>query len=655
MALQSPWEQDQQDPWGANTGGNYQTGADPWGADLQATYDKTINPSPTFDPSQATPRTGQRGTSPEGGAGVGGWSDADSAALNSSYEQFLGRSAGPDDFAAHQANPGGLQGAQQAVQQSPEARGYARVSEYQRQVADLGSTTDPQQRAMKQDQLARQVYSDLQGAGHQVKWDGDTLVVDGRRYTVGAPQATAGGGGTQPYSDSAVQSILHKYPPTNDGMRQAMAEIDRVFGPGTVKLLEHPDRLDKLVLPDGRTIDTIIGAGGANPSWGWLTEGGHSGGGGGGGGYAPAAFSLPAGAGVGGASSINPGARPTTPTLPDWTPEATGYTPGAIPTDDLPSASYEALLGQMGGYTPTPVQAGYQFGGFENMDADTEAATQALIQQLLANPESLDARTVDMLKGASREEQAQQAQMLDEDLIGLGYGMGIDSSPWLASERLNARRDRDEAISRGNRTIDIEAARTNMGDRQAAANIGAAYGDAVSRRRLAEAQAGEANKQTASAQALQAALANEQNVFNAAQLQSNNVVNAAKLQIDQAAAATDRLALREASAQAAAELGISRDKLMLDWVTSKMGELVDLYDIDLSAYLDLTQLATANTEFKDDLAFRLLALQQQMELSHAQLREGGRQFDVGAGIDLARLQEQARQFGINSQFRAYGL
>jgi hypothetical protein len=92
------------------------------------------------------------------------------------------------------------------------------------------------------------------------------------------------GGGVQPYSDSAFQEILHRYPPTNAGVQQAYAEAQRVFGPNAPRLLDHPERLDKFVLPDGRTIDAVMGSGGANPSWGWLVEGtGHGGGGGGGG------------------------------------------------------------------------------------------------------------------------------------------------------------------------------------------------------------------------------------------------------------------------------------------------------------------------------------------------------------------------------------
>jgi hypothetical protein len=97
----------------------------------------------------------------------------------------------------------------------------------------------------------------------------------------GAPPQQQQAGGRQQVSDRAVQDILEKYPATNDGMRAAMVEIDRTFGAGVIKLLEHPTRLDKLVMPDGRTIDAMVGAGAPGASWGWMVEGGGHGGAGG--------------------------------------------------------------------------------------------------------------------------------------------------------------------------------------------------------------------------------------------------------------------------------------------------------------------------------------------------------------------------------------
>ena len=67
-----------------------------------------------------------------------------------------------------------------------------------------------------------------------------------------------------------VMSIVKKYPPTNEGIRQALPELQETF-PG-VKILDHPQLLDKLHFPNGAIVDVIVGAGGANPSWGWMPE-----------------------------------------------------------------------------------------------------------------------------------------------------------------------------------------------------------------------------------------------------------------------------------------------------------------------------------------------------------------------------------------------
>ncbi len=113
----------------------------------------------------------------------------------------------------------------------------------------------------------------------------------GQNGSAGAPVAVAGMGAmagampssngmmgsgprSTPLGDSldrgAVMAILKKYPPTNEGVRQAMPELERKF-PG-VQLLEHPKRLDKLQFPNGAVVDVVVGAGGNNPSWGWMPE-----------------------------------------------------------------------------------------------------------------------------------------------------------------------------------------------------------------------------------------------------------------------------------------------------------------------------------------------------------------------------------------------
>ena len=67
-----------------------------------------------------------------------------------------------------------------------------------------------------------------------------------------------------------VMGILGKHAPTNEGIKAALPELQRAF-PG-VKILDHPKRLDKLQFSNGAVVDVIVGAGGPNPSWGWMPE-----------------------------------------------------------------------------------------------------------------------------------------------------------------------------------------------------------------------------------------------------------------------------------------------------------------------------------------------------------------------------------------------
>lgn len=103
----------------------------------------------------------------------------------------------------------------------------------------------------------------------------------------GAPTGQAGAGGVagaggssgnraaagvlgSTIDQAAVMAILQKYPPTNEGIRQALPELQRSF-PG-VQILEHPERLDKLQFPNGAVVDVVVAAGGPDPKWGWMPE-----------------------------------------------------------------------------------------------------------------------------------------------------------------------------------------------------------------------------------------------------------------------------------------------------------------------------------------------------------------------------------------------
>lgn len=89
----------------------------------------------------------------------------------------------------------------------------------------------------------------------------------GWQPTQGGGTSQGGSGGYQPYSDDLFLQILHRYPPTYDGARQAQAEIERTFGPGVVQLMDHPTKLDKFILPGGRVADMMFSAGGPNARW----------------------------------------------------------------------------------------------------------------------------------------------------------------------------------------------------------------------------------------------------------------------------------------------------------------------------------------------------------------------------------------------------
>jgi hypothetical protein len=75
-----------------------------------------------------------------------------------------------------------------------------------------------------------------------------------------------------------MEAMLRKFPPSNEGIRQAVAEINKTFGT-SIYVLEHPTKLDKLANIPGfsnKIYDAIVGAGGPNPSWGggWENDGG---------------------------------------------------------------------------------------------------------------------------------------------------------------------------------------------------------------------------------------------------------------------------------------------------------------------------------------------------------------------------------------------
>jgi len=206
---------------------------------------------------------------------------------------------------------------------------------------------------------------------------------------------------------------------------------------------------------------------------------------------------------------------------------------------------------------------------------------------LLNNPTALSDQVVDTMKAQQRNTLAEQQRQQEEDMRGFGAQAGISDSRWLANQMLGSRQSRDQAAAKAAQDIDVQAAQTRMGDRRAAAQLGMQYG---------------AQRAQALGQATSQALA-------------------------RSAAIGDRQQLRESVKQAAAQMRISQDQVMSNFVLEKERNLLQKYGIDLGAQIDASKLNEQSQEFKEDLAFKLQQLEQQMGLGRAQLGQAGSQFD----------------------------
>jgi hypothetical protein len=512
------------------------------------------------------------------------------------------------------------------------------------------TAADPQQQAALQDKLARDVATALKGEGHDVKWQGDQLIVDGRPYVVnGGASAGSGGGASDPgtYSfdtsgsyeqggitgDQAPQvdptrielpggtaaspapppsqptdllgnvlfgsdttklqnpgdsvkynvlAILKNQPTTHEGLAQVLPQIQAKY-PGTT------------VSPDGESL-TIPGVGkvhvgGDGIGWRWNPKTDAAGNRvaqqgfdlqgnnlwGPGSPYSPAQqAAFQANGGIwhgetpdgttsspsslydtifGHTATTNVGSAPgpaAPPASAPWAPTAPGYAPGApFDNSDLSGTSMDEILSRL------------------ESDPNSEA-TRTLVAKILANPESMDPHTVDMMKAASKDELASLANSDDENLRTLGYQTGNQDSNWLASERLARRGERDNALVSSNRAIEMEAAKTNAADRRAAAELG----------------------------------------FKSVEAHRAAVQMAADTQLRAAAIRGDRKALEETFRQKATELGQSADKLRQDFIVAQMDDLTRRYGIDVGASIDRAKLAQAGEQFQQDLIFRIMALQQ---------------------------------------------
>jgi hypothetical protein len=463
--------------------------------------------------------------------------------------------------------------------QQGNANAQATVQQWRDSLNRMRSSTDPQVQAIEQDRLARNIYSSLQADGHDVKWQGDQIVIDGRPYTLaGAAGDTRQGGGTSSLTMGTAQdapapqaSYTPNYvDPSRVGTRaEALQHLQSEMQRGIGRTLNEAE-LNWVA----QTVGFTGGLDDNSPVYGDMMNAAldaafrqyGSGSGGGGGQGAP-----------------GPTGRPT-PQAPAWSRMGPTYTPGEIGTEDLDQfSSMDSILGRIG---PLP-----------NGPGAVDNATQDLVMRILQNPESMDPRTVELMKSREADTLAEMGQFDDQELMRFAHNTGVADSNWLASERMGLREQRKRNTIQSERDIDIAAASTNMQDRRAAAELGA--GVAGQQRTLALQEAG---------------------------MRKEAVALAADVGLRGAALKGDRYALREQVNAKAAELGLQGDQLQLQYTLGLMNDLTDRYGIDVGADIDLKKLSQQSREFNEELAFRMEELRALQERFYETLSQEDDQF-----------------------------
>jgi len=254
--------------------------------------------------------------------------------------------------------------------------------------------------------------------------------------------------------------------------------------------------------------------------------------------------------------------------LASWRPDMNPmYTPGEIGFGDIPEFTRESLLAEMEG-------------------GETNQNTNALLNEILKNPTALNDQVVDTLKAQQRNTLAEQQQQEEENMRAFGASSGISDSRWMGNQLAGSQRARDMAVAKGNQDVDIAAANTRMGDKRAAAQLG----------------------------------------MQAGQQRAANVQASTNAALARSAATGDRMQLRESVKQAAAQLGISQQQMMSNFVLEKEKNILQKYGIDLGAQIDMAKLNEQSQEFKEDLAFKMQQLEQTMAMQGRSLGQQNDQF-----------------------------
>lgn len=461
--------------------------------------------------------------------------------------------------------------------------GAADTQRYQSQLDAVRHATDAAGRATAQDELARTVQRDLEADGHKVTWKGNTLMVDGRAYELGglpvsrAERGDGSGETTQAGSysaydlgrgdvrDNILNTILSYGTPSPTTVAQAMRDHPELFRGARLT----GTRQDKLDFGSAGYVD--IGGATARGQYQlqWIDPSQQR--------RLAQASAAPHAGGQSltsaGGSMMSPSAGGANPELLSWldpnrVADNADYLPEFLPTE-LGLPGFEQLY------------------SMANSTGKHESMMDAYIEQLLANPESISEQDIEMLKAKNAEELAGAAQLQDEEMQHFGFGNGLESSPWLSGQRAENQWNRRAATVDSNRDVEMKALERKGEDRRAVGALGASY----------------ANMKTSK----------HQNALNFA-------VEGA---LATAGETRNRHAMNESLRQAAVKLGMDKDQLVLNYVSTNLDYLTKNKQIDLGFTVDMAKLNQQSEQFKEELAFKI-----------AELKQRDDQFRAGYQLDL---------------------
>ncbi|MGE3278038.1 MAG: hypothetical protein AB7O67_23245 [Vicinamibacterales bacterium] len=576
----------------------------------------------------------------------------------------------PWSLSVEQATPG----AAPAPQTSASGTSTA-MARFNDQMRALQTATDPNQQAIAKDRLARDLYTSLQQDGHDVKWQGDQLLVDGRPYAVGAgvapgtaASATAGAqpgtstndvGGT--LSTRAAQTTAAAATPRPTGERVdpartgSLEEATAYLQQQAQKILGRQltqDELNLIAANVGYQGPTTSSAQ-PTPNHRPATEQGTT--------DQAIAYvqqeaqrmlgrqltdaELQQAIGISGYSGAGPVTGDQVNRVLDaiaaQAPPQETTTGGGLVTGDQMNRALDILESwwtDPGGNGP-PIDPGPQQGPpgtnfpngsggrpYEPGEITFDDLRGMSIDEVLARlpdtsqlgPGALDARTKDLVLSV-----LQNPESLDPATVAKMKAKAADDLAEMSVFQ-------DDEIKRfGYATGNSDS---NWIASERVANRRDRDRSLIESNRDIDIEAAQTNFQDRlSAAGLGSSVAGDQRRLSIEEqaAQRENVALATDTALRASALTGDRLALREQVNAKAAELGIQADELQLKWVLGQMADMTDRYGIDVGAAVDREQLAQQDRQFLEDLSVKFAQLQFQYD----ELEKRDQWFGAGLGLD----------------------